>query len=601
MEKDLFKFREFSYADNSNPLFYPGKTLQYSDFISLIKEGRDNMVGGYLIGDSTVGSINSAIKGIGKELPKGSVKDGKVNAGLWCPGIGTNAYLKMIEKYGKQHPEANYVFLAMGANDFYTPTEEIKKNAPKIKKVLKGIFPNVLKFFIIQGAGWGWGEKYKPNYPKWMWKGGNIENGATDNEPAEIGKYYNEVWVPAGFTVIPIHIGIIKDKDGYSKHIGPKTPGVAELGRYINDVLNGKIAIYKEEIDRSSDSKSAQYQGGEDLVSFYDSLQNAINNGEKRARQAEVDYTYDPLVERVQLGLKFLGFDLPLHGADGLFGPETERSVSKFKTTYQVPGEPNVMDNSFFNSLMARLRERGFTADSIRGVVKISQEQATSGMTEIGSSNLGDGESSWVYWLSHNQGSYGAAELLKVALGTQKSFSSKSRPMFMEGWRRGGSNHIVGNVGDSGWDGDYKKRIKAAYDQGNDQLVAKLFTEYQKKKFDQMLVNGRQNIGKHPDLKRIFEKYKNVFPLDFLYAVAYQESKFNPGEGNNKYKGLFALDPNSGYAKKYGLNNQNVHDPEKNTEVAVKFWSDNRKDFNSKMTSNELAALGLDRSTSNMA
>ena len=79
MEKDLFKFREFSYADNSNPLFYPGKTLQYSDFISLIKEGRDNMVGGYLIGDSTVGSINSAIKGIGKELPKGSVKDGKVN------------------------------------------------------------------------------------------------------------------------------------------------------------------------------------------------------------------------------------------------------------------------------------------------------------------------------------------------------------------------------------------------------------------------------------------------------------------------------------------------------------------------------------------
>jgi soluble lytic murein transglycosylase-like protein len=233
--------------------------------------------------------------------------------------------------------------------------------------------------------------------------------------------------------------------------------------------------------------------------------------------------------------------------------------------------------------------------------VKDSQEKAMKGMPEIGSTDLGDGESSWVYWLSHNQGSFGAAELLKVALGSQNGFSSKSRPMFMEGWRRGGSNHIVGNVGDRGWDGDYKKRIKAAYDQGNDQLVAKLFTEYQKKKFDQMLINGRQNINKHPNLKKIFDKYKNVFPADFLYAVAYQESKFNPKGGNNKYKGLFALDPNSGYAKKYGLNNQNVHDPEKNTEVAVKFWNDNRKEFLSKMNNNEISALGLNKTSSDLA
>jgi hypothetical protein len=35
--------------------------------------------------------------------------------------------------------------------------------------------------------------------------------------------------------------------------------------------------------------------------------------------------------------------------------------------------------------------------------------------------------------------------------------------------------------------------------------------------------------------------------------------------------------------------------------VAVKFWGDNRREFNRMMSSNELAALGLDRSSDNMA
>ena len=171
-----------------------------------------------------------------------------------------------------------------------------------------------------------------------------------------------------------------------------------------------------------------------------------------------------------------------------------------------------------------------------------------------------------------------------VALGSKPEFSSSGKQWFMQGWNNK-KNHIVGNVGNRGWDGEYKTRIKAAYDQGNDQLVAKLFTEYQKKKFDQMLERGRRDLPKHPVIKAILQKYANVFPLDFLAAVASQESGFNPESGNNKYKGLFALDPNSDYGKKYGLTEANVHNPEKNTEVAVKFWNDNRKLFNSLMSS----------------
>jgi peptidoglycan hydrolase-like protein with peptidoglycan-binding domain len=305
------------------------------------------------------------------------------------------------------------------------------------------------------------------------------------------------------------------------------------------------------------------------------------------------------VVERVQIGLKFLGFPLPIHGADGLYGPETESAVANFRQKYNVPGPGSIMDLAFFSSLIARLRDNGFSKKDLKEVVQRSQDMAGSDII-IGDTRLGDGESSWVYWLSHNQGSAGAAELLKVALGTKPEFSSNGKKWFMQGWS-GKTNHIVGNVGNRGWDGEYKSRIKAAYDQGNDQLVAKLFSEYQKKKFDQMLERGRRDLPKHPEIKAILQKYSNVFPLDFLAAVASQESGFNPKSGNNRYKGLFALDPNSGYGKKYGLTAANVHDPEKNTEVAVKFWNDNRKEFNSLMTPNEIAALGLNKSSSNMA
>ena len=64
----------------------------------------------------------------------------------------------MIDGYTGTHPEATYVFLAMGTNDAYVPTNEIKNNAIKIKNSLRRIFPNVVKFFIIKGTVWGWGE-----------------------------------------------------------------------------------------------------------------------------------------------------------------------------------------------------------------------------------------------------------------------------------------------------------------------------------------------------------------------------------------------------------------------------------------------------------
>ena len=597
MEKHLLNFNRF-FKISSEKRVNEGRIEGFHSFKSL-NEAFLNKPKGAVVGDNLASFFNSVVaRMFGERSKTGSVTGDEIKPGVWSSSnISTADYLKMIEQYKEQHPDIPYVFLSLGLGDKYQYSEQTLQDAKDIKNELKRIFPNASKFFIIPGSGWGYNTEDKAEMPSWMWESRNMENGATVQEPSEINEYYKELWDKLGFDRLPVAIGIKKGSDNFAEPLSKSTPGVEKLTEFIKGVIKGEIPVQIEDIEKGEIVKGLDTDAS--TREFYDVIQNAINNSETKSKQDPSNYTYDPLVERVQIGLKFLGFDLPIHGADGLYGPETERSVSNFRQKYNVPGEGSVMDLAFLSSLIARLRENGFTNKDLSKVVQGSQDMAGSDVI-IGDTGLGDGETSWVYWLSHNQGSAGAAELLKVALGSKPEFSSNGKQWFMRGWA-GKSNHIKGNVGNRGWDGEYKNRIKAAYDQGNDQLVAKLFTEYQKKKFDQMLERGKRDLPKHPEIKAILQKYANVFPLDFLAAVASQESGFNPNSGNNKYKGLFALDPNSGYGKKYGLTAANVHDPEKNTEVAVKFWNDNRKEFNSLMSSNELAALGLNRSSSNMA
>jgi len=599
MEKHLLDFNRF-FKISLEKRIEEGRLENFGSFKSL-NEGKSNSAKVAVVGDKLASFFNTVIGRIFKGGSKeGLVKGDKVKPGIWSENMPTSDYLKMIERYKDQHPETSYVFVSLGLGDKYEVSESLLEDATKVKSELKRIFPNASKFFIIPGSGWGYNTEDKAEMPTWMWESGNIENGATVQEPSEINGYYKEVWDKLGFDSLPVEIGIEKGDDGFAEPLSKSTPGMSKLSEFVEGVAKGEIQVQIEDI-KSGTVLMGSGVMGEGIKEYYDVIQNAINNNESKTKQGPSTYMYDPVVERAQLGLSFLGFDLPVHGADGLYGPETESSVRRFKEKYQVPGEGSVMDSDFFSALIARLRENGFSGKDLKKTVRGSEEMAGKPIDVIiGDTNLGDGETSWVYWLSHNQGSAGAAELLKVALGTKPEFSPSAKKWFMQGWNTK-SNHIVGNVGNRGWDGEYKSRIKAAYDQGNDQLVAKLFTEYQKKKFDQMLQRGRRDLPKHPDIQAILQKYSNVFPLDFLAAVASQESGFNPKSGNNRYKGLFALDPTSGYGKKYGLTQANVHDPEKNAEVAVKFWNDNRREFNSLMSSDELAALGLNKSTSNLA
>jgi murein DD-endopeptidase MepM/ murein hydrolase activator NlpD len=71
-----------------------------------------------------------------------------------------------------------------------------------------------------------------------------------------------------------------------------------------------------------------------DLVSsnvddFFNTLESASDQG-GISQQQRGSQTFQKEVESMQIGLTLLGYDLPKHGVDGLFGPETAEAVSKF-------------------------------------------------------------------------------------------------------------------------------------------------------------------------------------------------------------------------------------------------------------------------------
>jgi hypothetical protein len=74
-----------------------------------------------------------------------------------------------------------------------------------------------------------------------------------------------------------------------------------------------------------------------DVKEFFTTLENASINGLKEQKIGSMEYQKE--VESLQIGLILLGYDLPQHGVDGLFGPETADAVSKFKSDNEIINE----------------------------------------------------------------------------------------------------------------------------------------------------------------------------------------------------------------------------------------------------------------------
>jgi peptidoglycan hydrolase-like protein with peptidoglycan-binding domain len=95
----------------------------------------------------------------------------------------------------------------------------------------------------------------------------------------------------------------------------------------ILDKILSSVGLNKEK--KSDDPKKADLVTDE-VDGFYSNLERAKqSNGISQQEKGSMNFQKD--VESVQIGLMLLGYQLPKHGVDGLFGPETANAVTMFK------------------------------------------------------------------------------------------------------------------------------------------------------------------------------------------------------------------------------------------------------------------------------
>lgn len=111
----------------------------------------------------------------------------------------------------------------------------------------------------------------------------------------------------------------------------------------------------------------------DDLKDFYNTLQSAIDQGGLK-EEAAGTMTYKKEVKTMQIGLMLLGFPLPQHGVDGLFGPETATAVQQFKQKFGTLKEAaedirSTLDSLGYQEKGSELSSGGQITDQLSTVV----------------------------------------------------------------------------------------------------------------------------------------------------------------------------------------------------------------------------------------
>lgn len=108
-----------------------------------------------------------------------------------------------------------------------------------------------------------------------------------------------------------------------------------------------------------------------DVNDFYKTLEDAASSG-GLTQQGKGSMVYQKGVESMQVGLTLLGYDLPKHGVDGLFGPETGNAVSRFitdnvETSTETGPQSMVGANPIMlNKLVEMLKQKGITSEQLK-------------------------------------------------------------------------------------------------------------------------------------------------------------------------------------------------------------------------------------------
>lgn len=121
---------------------------------------------------------------------------------------------------------------------------------------------------------------------------------------------------------------------------------VIEERGFIDSLLSNVGINTQKKVD---DPKKADFVTS-DVNDFFNTLENSSKTGGLR-QQNYGSMTYQKDVETLQIGLTLLGYQLPKHGVDGLFGPETASAVQKFKQDNSILNEGATELRSTLNSL----------------------------------------------------------------------------------------------------------------------------------------------------------------------------------------------------------------------------------------------------------
>jgi peptidoglycan hydrolase-like protein with peptidoglycan-binding domain len=99
-------------------------------------------------------------------------------------------------------------------------------------------------------------------------------------------------------------------------------------GRTTYSNIKNKYSLIEEE--KVDDPKKADLVN-KDVEDFFKTLEEASKSGGLK-QQSSGSMSYQKAVESLQIGLTILGYELPRHGVDGYFGPETASAIEKFKS-----------------------------------------------------------------------------------------------------------------------------------------------------------------------------------------------------------------------------------------------------------------------------
>lgn len=483
------------------------RVLNFEGFVSLSES--NGKLKAELIGDSSVGLYKALTNQIQISHPE-----------LNKVGISTIGLLDLLKGFSQIDPEVGLVFIGIGSNDLYQVNNQNVRAAASIRKELQRIFPNA-EFVVVKG-GWGWG---------------GLDKFPEGQEPKEMDQYYKNVWERSGFNVM-------ERSQGYSPQ--HHTTNNQEIRKQVSDmesIVQGNKNLYV--VGSISDAEPTE----EDLEEYFDALERSVNNRDTLSQQKPGTYSYDPLVQRIQIGLEFLGYDLPRFGADGLYGPETAESIKGFKLDNSIDTSESSFGPEDMIAFITALRENQFSPSDLKSVWKKSQE--LSGDIDL------DDDSDYLYYMQHQQGPSGAASLIKASQG-----AGKLNPAT----RANSGKYLTGNMPDK----EIAAQISAAIDANDDQRAATLFLSYWKNFWNKKKQRALNliNQSKYSDIKSAIDSVETSLPKDFLYTVAFIESGLQAKpSGTGKYMGLFAITQDSLNKR---VPNGNIYNPKDNATAAIK-------------------------------